>query len=145
MSKERFFNIKGYVVDRRIFQVMIVLMIIFSTIIILLSRGNTYFRFECSTDGAMVCETDFLKPLCHDTTLNGLRYGVNLADQLEIAGLCSGAPVIPGFVFEYGEKPSVFVEWSSVFIWGFVIVAIFLNHWLYNRDYQKRKDWEGEK
>ena len=130
-NKKRFKIRKGYIFDKRIFQITILFLIIIFLIIVFVNGSKSRYYYAC--DSPIGCDIEPMKEFCNEPSkLNNIKYPGRY-EWLQNCGLCNGGVVPDGFTC--GEKTG-FLQGSEYFITIIVILLCFLiNHLIYNRKY----------
>jgi len=132
MTKTRFKTYNGYVFDKWIFRISILLIILFFGIIILVNGYQ--FKYYYSCDSPLGCDLIGMKEFCHEpSSIENIKYHGRY-EWLQSCGLCDGGTVPNGFTC--GENTG-FLQGSESVIAIFIILGAFgFNHFKHNKNYK---------
>lgn len=138
-KKDRFKSYNGYLFDKRIFQISVLVLIVFFSLIVFINGVEPRYYFNC--DSPLGCELQSMQEFCVEPSqLDKIKYPGRY-DWLQSCGLCSGGKVPQGFVC--GEKPGFLQGSESVITILIIILAFLINHFWHNRKYKiDREEWE---
>ena len=131
----RFRTLKnGYKFDKRIFQASILVLICLFSFIAYQVGFNSAYYYECSNPLGFGCDlSGFKQEFCNP--LNSLEKfkAVGFEEWLVGSNLCNMEIAPQGFI--YGEPPSKFMGLEVPATIIVILLTLFLNHIVWNRDY----------
>ena len=133
--KEPFKVLKsGYKFHKRLFQVTLILVIVFLSVVIFINGANPKYYYSCS-ESSLPCDlTAFQVEFCSkDFFLENLKYK-GLDEWLEHSGLCVMEVAQPGFSF--GVPPGRFQGSENFFSFIIVFLAFIYNHFKFNKHFK---------
>jgi hypothetical protein len=113
---------RGYKVNKWIIRFAFIIMLIYIGVVLKLDGAGvllgTDFYIECPTDSLTPCANPFYDPMCYEP-------------------ICEDEVWVQGFSF--GTKPSLWAQYGSFVLVSILLLALAVNHNLYNRGYFKNE------
>ena len=131
-KKERFKVHKGYIFDKRIFQICMVCITLFFIFIIIKNGTKPVYFYNCSS--SIGCELHPFQEFCHEPSLIEKIKAPGRYDWLLSCGLCDGGRVMEGY--SCGSPAGQFQGSEGFAALIFIFFALIVNHFIYNRKFR---------